>query len=164
MIKYTEGNVVNQPFAEPTCVPHIVNNRNLLGSGLAWNLARRWPEVKYDYHNWYQNDDDGCGSPFQLGQVQFLSVTSRVIVANMIAQSIPHGETINGIYVRPIRLDSLYECMLRVGEFCKRKNIKNIMSGKFGGLRAGANFEEEIVPLIESLWSDFDVTIFEYKE
>jgi O-acetyl-ADP-ribose deacetylase (regulator of RNase III) len=164
MLNYKRGNVARQQFTHDTIIPHVVNNENRMGSGLARAIYERWPIVKELYHIWGDQHTYG-GQPFQLGKVQFISVDVRpnVIVANMIGQTECGGRTIYDRKLAPIRLDCLKECMLWVAHFCSKRDI-HIATGKFGSKRAGGDWDRDIVPLIEDIWRDFNVTIFEFEE
>lgn len=147
---------------------HCVNTSGVMGSGVALAIKQKWKHVFECYSGWY---DEGWGTSyedlntqvqFMLGQVQLVKADSELLVANMIAQTEPRGCTIDGVYLRPIRLESLKECMLRVRKLAKELN-SSIIGPKFCSERAGGDWDNEIVPLIEEIWKDIPVTIFEYN-
>lgn len=129
-IYYLKGDVTN-PIHNETVICHIVNDINKMGSGVARALYEKWPAVKSEYHDWYNNWKKGTDTtPFELGNTIFVVVesgrdqekylktglkeTRHIIVANMIAQHsiISMGE------VKPIRYDALEKCLKEVYQFC----------------------------------------------
>jgi hypothetical protein len=175
MIEYKTGDFTKHNFSELTICPHVVNNQCINLSGIVLAFKKKWPNAIKELKEFYKalEWDHRAFSPdkvdvfyqqeWQLGQVHFYK-EDNVVVANMIAQTYPGGETIDGVYLRPIRIESLKECMLRVSEFAKKIGAKQIVTGKFGSLRAGGDWEAEIEPMIKYFWSDFNVTIYVYEE
>lgn len=172
-MKYIQGDIRKHLFEELTIIPHIINNQNLNCSGVTIALNEKWGfikelkefyrELEWDHCKFSPDNDVFYQQEWQLGQVHFYK-DGNVVIASMIAQTRPGGETIADTYLRPIRLDSLRECMLRVRQFAKMIGCTNIVAPKFGSLRAGGNWEEEIIPMINELWGNLDITIYEYKE
>lgn len=163
-IQYIKGDVTKHCFNNSILV-HIVNTSGVAASGVVVPIERKWPDSIKRYRQWYKEVDlyDEVLDeiiPFQLGQVQFTKC-NNVIVANMLAQHM--ARTINEVYLRPINLEALKECMLRVAEVAIKLNCE-IIGPKFGSLRAGASWENEIEPMINELWSGLKVTIYNYEE
>jgi hypothetical protein len=164
MIKYLTGDLFNHNFDKDkiTLVPHVTNYDGVMGSGFAAGVNKHWPSVKEGYEAWYNcNWVRDASGDFQLGQIQTVKIFDNLFCINMLAQRTPGGYSIAGKYVRPIVLECLAECMLRVLEFSKGKNAV-IVAPKFGSLRAGADWNSEIVPLIDDIWADLDVTIYDF--
>ena len=160
-IKYIDGDITKFDIEFNTIVPHVVNNQGLMGTGVAYALYRKWPNVKSEYLEW-SNDPRS----FQLGQTQFVRCEGAhpsFWVANMIAQRYPGGYMVSNKYIRPIMLEALEECMLRVKRYALLNNSK-IVAPMFGSDRAGGDWELEIEPMIKSLWSDLDVTIISWSK
>jgi len=161
MLTRTPGDISTFPLEPRTCIPHIVNNQGVAGSGLVMGIKKRWPSSIKDYKDWR---DHGYTDEFQLGQVCFSPQDGfDCVVAHMLAQRSLGGYCIDGVYIRPIMLEALEECMLRVREYCLEHRYQ-IVTGEFGGMRAGASFEDEIIPMINKIWGNLDVTILSYKE
>ena len=159
MLTRVFGDISTFPLEPRTCIPHIVNNQGVAGSGLVMGIEKRWPSSIRQYEDWFW--EGRCGE-FQLGQVD-ISQQGDNVVAHMLAQRAPGGYYIDGVYIRPIVLEALEECMLRVRVHCLKHRCQ-IVTGEFGGMRAGASFEEEIIPMINKIWGNLDVTILSYKE
>lgn len=174
MINYKVGNVLTQKYDRKTLLVHVVNDANGFGSGVAGEILRRFPKAANIYHDWYQATsgpriaDDECDDdvPFVLGQICAVPVTDNLYIVHMIAQSQPGGDTIRigdrSVYVRPVRLECLYECLLRVASLAKELDA-DIVGPMFAGGLAGASFDEEVVPVIKSAICEYDLDITIYK-
>jgi hypothetical protein len=170
-LKIVKGNVLDCQDKK-IAIPHIVNDCGAFGSGFAYAVLKKYPDVAKAYKEWYKTtvfDGEGyilnseTDNPeqytFKLGQIQAVEVKKDVFIVNMVAQSTPGGEKIRGEYVAPIRYESLTECMLRVGELCDAKEL-SIRTLWFGcGLAGGS--QEKIGPMIKNIWHDIDVVVFE---
>lgn len=159
MIKYVQGDL----FADidelsknkKVIVPHIVNNLGIMGSGFVVGLKKKYPRAEEQYVKWYKN--------FSLGHTQCVAVTETVIIANMFAQDGIGGMS-KGDFSRvskPIKYTALIKCMEMIPE-CFEHDTE-IVAPKFGSLRSGGTWKF-IEELIEEIWADFNVTIYEYKE
>lgn len=180
MINYLEGNIIDvlneriklsetEDVAE-VWVPHVVNDENLIGSGVAKALFERWPDVKKLYHAWFaqypKKDMIGTSGKAKLGQIQVIETGTIVKVVNMVAQSTPginwYPQIYAGIPIRyplpPIRMQSLEECMVRITHEMQRKNVNQIITVKFGSGLAGGRWSE-IEALIEKLWVDCGISV-----
>jgi hypothetical protein len=169
MISYIDGDVTKSKVKGLKVLPHIVNSDGFWNSGVVVPIGKKWPHVKEAYCDWYQTTNhtcsfvEDCEIPFLLGEVQFVKGDDEFVVANMLAQKSPgHVEVINGKNWPPIRHEALKECMERVAEFVKINNA-TIIAPWFGTLRAGST-KEVIKEMIEQIWGDLDVTIYEFNE
>lgn len=169
MIHYVKGDVTNPNIDGLKILPHIVNSRGIMGSGVAYGIAKRWPHVKEEYEDWYQkhlytNSYDDTPNSFDLGENQFVIASDNTIVVNMLAQKLG-TQFIGGKSVPPIRLWALRECIMKVADFCNSLQTEfTLTCPKFGSLRAGGDFNKDILPIIKDYLIDFNVTIFEYQE
>ncbi len=169
-LKYKVGNVVEQEFNEPTLLIHVCNTFNGYGSGVAGAIARKYPLAKESYHNWCRDSKkSSLLKPFTLGNIQVIHVKGYTYICNMLAQVMPGGNAFfigtEEVHLRPIRLDSLRECLLRVASIAKKSNFK-VVGPMFGSGLAEGKWDEEIVPLIEEclLKYDIDVTIYKLEQ
>lgn len=144
-------------------VPHVCNNCNGFGAGFAGQVADKYPEVKANFHM--------LGNQAKLGHVQYVTSNksgidkNRIIFANMIAQ--------NGIIsrsnARPLNYGALVYCMNDIRLFVKKYLQQNevnkieIHAPKFGSGLAGGNWNF-ISYLIEDIWYDLDVIIYNYRK
>lgn len=175
MITYKIGNVLSQKFAKPTIICHIVNTESKFGSGFAYAVLKKYPEVKQKYHDWYDVTMTACDIrdtdiPFMLGQVQLTKVqdSPELYLCQMIAQGTPGGNYYEigkeKIYLRPIRLDSLRECLYNVAVVAKKIGA-DVVGPRFGSGLAKGKWDEEIVPIIDECLTAFgiDITIFDLE-
>lgn len=174
MIKYTVGNVLEYKPSQPTLLIHIVNDSGYMNAGFVKPLKEKYPIVKRLYDEWYRermyiNDEDinSTEVEFKLGNVQYISVRKNLIIGNMVAQSTPrgrrfeiHGDT---IYIPPIRMESLYECLLDV-TVNARTNGWDVIAPKFGSGLAGGSWPD-IEKLINSTLIRYgvDTTIYHFE-
>lgn len=169
MITYKQGDVTKADEKGLKALCHIVNSRNSFASGVVVSIAKKWPHVKRMYHDWYQstvyNDEINDETvPFELGEIQIIKADDETYVINMLAQKLG-GDNLCGEYLPPIRLEAVKECIMRVADFIKKSTDPITLTvPKFGSLRAGGNFDRDILPLIEKYWGELDVVIYEYQE
>lgn len=169
MYKEIKGNVLTAKITSPTLIPHICNDRGAFGAGFAAAVAKKYPDVKTAYKDWYHDtlydivdeaNDFFAEVPFVLGEIQVVNVKENLAIVNMIAQSQPGGTEVYGQYLPPIRYECLKECMLRVAEAAKARNAE-IRAPWFGCGLAGGD-KQKVKQMIQELWYDFDVTMYEY--
>jgi hypothetical protein len=143
-------------------VPHVCNNVNAFGAGFAAGVQSHYPQVKENYHllgkNFLRNN---------LGYTQFVEVEKdktfghRLIFANMIAQN----GLINEMNKRPLNYFALCKSMSTVKKYILDNFDKDskvqIHAPKFGAGLAGGDWKL-INYLIEDIWSNFDVFIYNY--
>lgn len=161
-IKYVAGNIIDlihdaDKANEKIIVPHIVNSHGIMGSGVAKALYDAFPIVKSQYVHFFKTDPG-----FDLGEVQFVQCKENIRVANMIAQKFG-TKIINGETIPPIRYWALKECMKIVKDHLQRWPQYRIIAPEFGSLRAGGDFTGVIIPMINNIWDNLDVTICTYK-
>ena len=161
-IEFIKGDVTKVFPNEKKIIPHVVNSQGIMGSGVAYGLYQKWSQVKTDYEYWYNKKSDDF-KHFDLGEIQIVQVNRNTIVINMIAQKLG-TDRICGEQIPPIRLWALKECIMRVKDFILDFPEYKIVAPKFGSLRAGGDFNRDILPMIEKYWGDFDVTICEFEE
>ena len=167
VLKYKIGNVVEQTFDEPTLLIHVCNTFNGYGSGVAGAIARKYPLAKEYYHTWCsESKKTTLTTPFTLGNIQLVAVSDNLHICNMLGQAMPGGNTFSiageEVHLRPIRLDSLRECLLRVAVIAKKRNFKVVGPMFASGLAEGL-WTEEIVPLIEECLLKYDIDVTIYK-
>lgn len=84
-ILYINGDATRPTTEGPNIIVHVCNDIGRWGAGFVVAISKRWPEPERRYREWYQNK-----SPeepvFELGAVQFVTVSGGNIVANLIGQ------------------------------------------------------------------------------
>lgn len=174
MIKYIDGNVLDHKCKNKTILIHVNNDAGGWGSGFVVPLGQKYPLAEKSYRDWassgWTKNYSGSGwIPFSLGKIQLVDVDKNLLVGNMVAQSTPGGTNIKigdeEIYLRPLRLECLQECLLRVAAAAKQLKAE-IIGPMFGSALAGGNWSTEIVPLIEECLCKYNipVTIYRFKK
>ena len=167
MINYVNGDLFAAVKTEKRRygIPHIVNNIGAWGSGFVIPLGKSVPLAKARYK---------ADCPV-LGEVQVVPIIEPgewahtkdlSLVFNMCAQNGISGRSTgpeDKVNSKPIKYEALVKCMATVRQVLKTHEIDVIYAAKFGSFRAGGNWSF-IEELIEEMWSDFDVTIFEFSE
>lgn len=175
-LKYVKGNVLDNldKVTEPTLLIHVCNDAGGFGSGVAGAIAKKYPDVRDAYMEWWRTgvfhnpNNIKNHVEFKLGQVQPIEVETNVLIVNMIAQSTPGGQDFKigkeNIHLRPLRLESLQECLYRVAQ-TSIKNKYKVIGPMFGSALAGGNWDKEIEPLVYECLVKFgiDVTIFKFE-
>lgn len=160
-IKYVIGNIINLINAadranKKVLIPHIVNSHGVMGSGVAKALYDKFPIVKSEYIEFSRDP------AFDLGEVQFVDCTKNIRVANMVAQKLG-SKIINGETIPPIRYWALEECMKIIKDDWIEWPYYYIIAPEFGSLRAGGDFNGVIIPMINDIWHNLDITICRFK-
>lgn len=132
--------------------PHVVNNQDAFGSGLAYTFSKKYPKVKTSYHELFKY----FTKPNLLGQADYVHL-DNFVVCNMYAQ------TLGGD--RPLYYNHLSKCMEDVAFYCKESELNDcptqIITVKFGSGLARGNWDF-IEQLIYDIWirdNNIDVTI-----
>lgn len=71
MINYKVGNLLE---AEEHIIAHGVNASNGFGSGVAGQIAKKYPQAKRDYHEKFRTEG------WQLGEIQAVICEGRIVV------------------------------------------------------------------------------------
>jgi O-acetyl-ADP-ribose deacetylase (regulator of RNase III) len=104
---------------------HGVNCKGSFGSGVAGQIARKFPDVKRGYMRKHEHDG------WKLGQCQFIQTEGKRIVVNMATQE-TYGKT--GTHVD---YDALKQCIEQVLDYCKTTGeglaIPRVGAGLAGG-------------------------------
>lgn len=157
VIKYIEGDlfdaVKNHDGPETIIIPHVCNSKSAWGAGFVLPLANAFPETRGNFLAWsrtHENTDSVTHTgPYQLGHVQFVRVKPKIVVANMVAQTLGGN--------RPLSYKYLGRCMERVSSFCdsitKHDDVPRIVAPMFGSGLAGGNWNF-IEQMIEDHWGN----------
>lgn len=106
MITYRDG-FVYAALERPLLAVNVVDDTGTFPFG---PIAGRWPKARTTYLNWFQRDASSAGAPFELGEVEFVTVEPNVRVANLLAQ---HGLATSG-NPHPLDLDAFADTLTRV--------------------------------------------------
>jgi O-acetyl-ADP-ribose deacetylase (regulator of RNase III) len=132
-------------------LPHVCNNRGVMGAGVAAALAKTFPGVDSAYNSLCQSMEGDV-----LGRVVTEHVEPHLYVMNMIAQDgFNYGEV-------PLRYEALVRCMIDVRTLA-HDHIELgaeavIVAPRFGAGLAGGNWDF-IKTLIIEMWCRHDLTV-----
>lgn len=155
MIQVVKGNLFDN-VKPNSVVAHCVNCINVIGGGFTAPLIKKWPVVKkkfHQYHDYYKFNNLS-----QLGECDFVRVQDEnIYVANMYGQY----ETISADNPRPLNYWAIAIAMKEVADFCRDFDpTLSIICPWFGCGLAGGN-QEFVRCLMEDIWHDLDVTVYE---
>lgn len=147
-IQFISGDAT-QPVFKKTIIAHVCNDIGAWGSGFVIAVSNKWKLPEFHYRKWYIKND---GS-FKLGEVQYVTVSDDVIVANMIAQ---HGIRSRNNAV-PLDYQALRACLANV---FKRANelTYSIQMPRIGCGLAGGNWNQ-VQKIIEEESCDFQQAV-----
>lgn len=170
MIKYVKGDLfeVVTKSTDSILVPHVVNNIGAWGAGFVIPLMKHYPRARDRYLKWSTETD------FLLGNTQFVQVSTNVVIANMLAQDGITSRSTGArsrVSDRPLRYDSLVDCMNAVGDYCHEVAkltdtcLPTIHCPQFGAGLAGGNWEF-IDYLIQDCWNrrGIDTVVYQYGD
>lgn len=130
----------------PVVLAHVVNDQGAWGRGFVVAVSSRWPEPEAAYRRWFQDGQMADGTPFTLGRVQLVPVTSpdgaQRWVANLLAQ---HGLGRANV---PLDLDALTVALRSVGSFARTVGATLVCPRIGTGLGGGR--WAEVRPLLET--------------
>lgn len=146
MIQYISGDIFEHvtKLTYPIILPHICNDKKVMGAGFAKIIAKKWPGVYKVYAEGEQRQ----------GIVTYCQPTKYITVANMVAQTL-YTE-------RPLNYERLVCCMNKVAIHCEVNYIKDIHTIRFGSGLAKGN-PQFIEELMIDCWEKrhLNVTVYE---
>lgn len=147
MIKIIDGNLFDSK-AQIIC--HQCNCQGVMGSGVAAEVKKRYPEAFNSYRKDYEN------GKLELGYVNFADINATQTIANMCAQD---NYGYNGaLYTN---YDALQSCFDTVALVCSVKDpVPTIaLPYKLGCCRGGGDWNI-VYKMIENTFKDFNVEIW----
>lgn len=144
MIKYKKGNLLE---ATEDIIAHGVNCIGGFGSGVAGQIAKKYPEARKHYLEKYVSKDG-----WELGEIQYSHQADGKIIANCATQFsyLPRG-ICHADYL------AIKQCM---------ENLKYVASPNFtiaipkiGAGLAGGDWSI-IEPILFDIFNDYDITIY----
>lgn len=163
-LKYIKGDATNPVDDGEIVIIHVVNDKNLWGSGFVLALSAKWLEPELWYRRWFGGayKINGKRDKPALGKVQLVPITGTdIVVANLIGQhdvrTDPNGEP-------PIRYDAIETGLKEIAAYCDQANA-SVHCPKFGADRAGGDWNQ-IEALIKSelIAHGIDVTVYEFDD
>lgn len=123
MIKITKGDVLESKVDGKKIIVHCCNDINSFGSGVAGNIAKKWPHVKKAYHDWITEPKIS----HYLGQIRLVvAEDNEVIVCNLIGQRDIGGFTIAGKFIPAVRYEAIEEGFYRLLERVEKFNDRGL--------------------------------------
>lgn len=170
MIDYKKGDATQPEGDGVKLIIHCCNDIGAWGKGFVLAINKRWIKPMNEYMDWAYHRE-GTGTPFELGQVQYVPVKDDIVVCNMIGQ--------RDIYRSggqpPIRYDAIRKCLQnirsKIKDMAKKATEKNfsdtyrkysVHCPMFGAGLAGGNWKE-IERIIQEELTDQDVSVTVYS-
>ena len=154
-IEFTTGDATRPIGDDPRIIVHICNDIGGWGAGFVLAISKRWKEPEAAYRRWHSGQEE---LPFELGQVQFVSVEDELWIANMIGQ---RGIGRSG-GKPPIRYEAVRDGLEKVAAFAQQQGA-SVHMPRIGCGLAGGKWEE-IERQIEQtlLANDVPVTVYDF--
>lgn len=141
LLNYVVGDItaIKPKNEKKVLILHCVNNINVMGSGVAYALSKKWPKVKNAYHIWANGNElyQETSGPFRLGEVQFVEVEDDIVVGNLVGQE---GVGMGEDGVPPVRYGALDYGFENALDYCFANNINEIALPKLGAGLAGGDW------------------------
>ena len=151
MVKIVDGNIFD---SSANIICHQVNCQGVMGSGVAAEVKKRYPNVfdayRYDYLN----------GNLKLGYVCFATAKLDQVIANMCGQD---NFGYNGAMYT--RYDALQKCLDKVKEYATYEyDIKPVIAFPYlmSCYRGGGDWNI-VSKMIEDTFCDFDVEIWRFN-
>lgn len=159
-IRYLEADATQPAGEGRKILVHVCNDIGAWGRGFVLGLSQRFPEPERRYKAWAAGRED---APFELGQVQFVTVSPDLTVANLIGQ---HDIARKGqkADVPPVRYDAIREGLGQVRNEALRQQA-SVHMPRIGAGLAGGDWAV-IAPMIEEELSahDLSVTVYDFPQ
>ena len=159
-LRYLEADATLPQGPGPKLLVHVCNDIGAWGRGFVLGLSQRHTEPERRYKAWVAGQED---LPFELGQVQFVTVTPDLMVANLIGQ---HDIARKGQAQDrpPVRYEAIREGLGRVKTEAQRQGA-SIHMPRIGAGLAGGNWQviEQIVDE-ELVAHGLSVTVYDFPQ
>lgn len=153
-IDYRVGDATRPIGGDIKIIVHVCNDVGAWGRGFVVALSKRWSEPERMYRAWHRGD---LGSPFELGEVQFVKVSFDIVVANMIGQ---HSIRSIGT-LPPIRYDAIRSGLKHVAHHAQATAASIHMPRIGCGLAGGTWSVVERLITEELLAKGLPVTVYD---
>lgn len=131
-----------------TIIAHQVNCQGKMGSGVALQVKQKYPTAYIMYLSKCQRDYN------LLGNIQMVPQSDGRIICNMFAQD---NYGYDG--KKYTASSALQMCFIKLKQYAAEKNISIAIPYKIGCCRGGADWDNEVYPIIESIFSDESVRL-----
>src|SRR5580698_469239 len=154
-IRYVEGDATDPGGGGRKIIVHICNDEGKWGKGFVLAVSRRWDAPERVYRDAFK----GASAHPALGDVQFVSVSSDVTVANVIGQ---RGIQANAEGVPPVRYEAIRAGLEKVAVEARRTGASIHMPRIGCGLAGGEWAKIEPIVLETLTAKDVGVTVYDY--
>ena len=148
-IDYVVGDATSPRAPGLKILVHCCNNVGAWGAGFVVALSRKWEAPERQYREWFSSERP------ELGEVQFVPVGDKVIVANLIGQMGLRGP---GNEV-PVRYDAIRQGLETVAEHAQKHHATVHMPRMGCGLAGGS--WDEIEAIINDVMPDIRVRVYD---
>lgn len=146
MIKIIDGDLLD---SKTDVIAHQVNCQGVFNSGVAKAIRTKYPAVYYAYRI-------ACKENTRLlGCVQPVLIDEDRICVNLFAQD--HYGYDGKKYTD---INALRKCFVALKDLCKLDDYSIAMPYKLGCVRGGADWDNEVLPMIEEVFADYDVELW----
>ena len=146
MIKYKNGDILS---ATENVICHQVNVDGIMGGGLAYQIAKTYPEIEETYKEYCKAHD--CNYE-KLKGLSIGCKTNKYWVANCFTQK-PNFDT---------DYEAIKECFKNLLDYCKTQNFTIAVPYKYGCGIANGNWEE-VETIFKSLSGIYGIDISVYR-
>lgn len=158
-INYVKGDATNPIGDDTKIIVHICNDIGGWGKGFVVAISKRWKEPEKEYRKWFKEKEcQETHKNFGLGNVQFVQVSEKLWVANMIAQKGIRKKQNTG--EPPIRYEAVKEGLQKVKQFAIEKKA-SIHMPRIGCGLAGGEWEK-IESIIQEELVDNNIIVVIY--
>ena len=134
-------------------IAHQVNCQGVMGSGVAAQVKRKYPEAYRAYKDFC--DENAHYKVGLLGKAQLCTVsynpdgTPRIYVANLFGQ-LDYGRNKCYVYTDYV---ALRQCLTALSQFAKQENLIIAMPYKMGCDRGNGDWDRVVYPMIEEIFA-----------
>lgn len=146
MIKIIDGNLLD---SKTDIIAHQVNCQGAFNSGVAKAIREKYPVV---YDTYYKTCKE---NPRLLGKVQEVRIGENRICANLFAQ-----ERYGYDGKKYTNIKALRKCFITLKHLCEFYDCSVAMPFKIGCVRGGADWDNEVYPMIEEIFADCEVELW----
>lgn len=153
-INYIKGDATSPIGNDKKLIVHICNDIGGWGKGFVLAISKKWKKPEQQYREWFKSQ-----KKFELGEVQFVDIDSKLSIANMIGQH--KIKRLKGQI--PIRYEAVEKCLSKVAEYSKENKFSVHMPRIGCGLAGGDwNTIEQIIQkkLIDR---NIKVTVYDFE-
>ena len=149
-MKYVHGDITT---VKSGLIIHGVNCKKAMGSGVAKSIKDKWPLVYDEYMSIRQGKE-------VLGKVQFVNISlyPHLTIANCFTQEF-FGNEPGRVYAD---IEAVRSCLRKAFMYASLYEVP-LYSPKIASLRAGLDWDKEVVPVfeeMEALFPEVKVTIY----